>query len=303
MEKRHSAARLPAVRCPRFSVHAGPAPRKFSLIESIKPTMCSHLCPKRAITGQMRAYLTNWDQERGGRCVAQASTPARSGSAWLPEWLTLRGTAYSYFNDCNDCNNFIIFFFFSTILAPATRRLAHAGIRLFSLILAYSRLTAGKYLSPAGFLVVPPFRRLADPPFRRLSQTRHAPLVAPWKEFPQIARTAKSNTRPRSICCLEFGASLELGTWTLGASLSCTMVTMVTIIFLIFLTVPNEGGSGDGSTLVNRHRSPLGLVLGIWIFSGSWSLDAWNFVCAFSSVPTPNGSPVFSLFFPIDINL
>ena len=113
--------------------------------------MCSHLCPKRAITGQMRAYLTNRDRERGGTLPACRLESRRGGSRRMQASGEPAYNACNIFNDCNSCKNFSRFFLFFHNPRPATRRLAHPGIRLFSLILAYSRLTAGKYLSLAGF--------------------------------------------------------------------------------------------------------------------------------------------------------
>ena len=108
----------------------------------------------------MKTYLTNRDRERGAKWPAcrvesrrggRSRAPVASGE---PAYNTFNN--FNNFNDCNDCNNFIIFFiFFSAPPTPSLARLwtldfgpwtmqslAHPGIRLFSLILTYSRLTA-----------------------------------------------------------------------------------------------------------------------------------------------------------------
>ena len=109
--RRVCVARPPApaasARPRRFGVHAlacpaEPAPRKFSLIESIKPTPCSHLCPKPAITGQVKTYLTNLGSG-AGRQIAGLSR--RSGAQ------TRASDLYRPVYSSNNSNNHFLNFF------------------------------------------------------------------------------------------------------------------------------------------------------------------------------------------------
>ena len=203
----------------------------------------------------MKTYITNRDRGRGGRCVAQApvapkrgeggSTPASSRSVSLPgPWLTLRATVYSYFNDCNDCNNFIVFFFFSPTPTLVTRHASTVTPRN-SLILAYSRL-----FSPNG-------RQISEPPRfpRRAGASRESgwTLVRPEK-FPQIVRFSSGGD---SLSPASETGNTPKPLITNARLQQFTMVSIVSIAFLFFpssrLPVTRHAPSFNPSTFTTFY--------------------------------------------------
>ena len=203
--------------------------RKFSLIESIKPMMCSHLCPKGAITAQVKTYITNWDRgEQGGKSPAAKSRLAEvrsrmSNICHRPPYSALRPLSCKrpVYNSNNSNNHFLIF---KTV----------SMIAMISAIFKKNSTVPKVPMVPTIFIFSrsPPSRRITAETDRPLV-TRHPPLVtrrnstifAYVRLFPTIFSPSGGKgpsrrrriTRPLPVRAwpLVLLWSLDVGAWTL----------------------------------------------------------------------------------------